>query len=81
MAMQRTTSPPMRPPRAWRICDTCGRKREYWRVLEDDAGGVFCSTGCQLAAAADHTPRKWTPNDKPPQQRHVRRIRTRNHRR
>ena len=63
--MQRTTSPPLLPRSAWRICETCGRKREYWRIVEDDAGGVFCSTSCQLAANG-HTPRKkWTPIVRP----------------
>ena len=39
--MQRTTSPPPLPRNAWRCYNTCGRPREYWRVVEDDAGGVF----------------------------------------
>ena len=53
--MPRTTSPPLLPRSAWCCCDTCGRPREYWRIVADDAGGVFCSHTCALAGATDRS--------------------------
>ncbi len=54
--MPRTTSPPLLPRSAWCCCDTCGRPREYWRIVADDAGGVFCSHTCAVASATDQSP-------------------------
>ena len=54
--MPRTTSPPLLPRSAWCCCDTCGRPREYWRIVADDAGGVFCSHTCALASETDRSP-------------------------
>ena len=53
--MPRTTSPPLLPRSAWCCCDTCGRPREYWRIVADDAGGMFCSHTCVVVSATDRS--------------------------